>query len=128
MYGQWLAQNVPAAHEVHYLAITNTVTWLDPIIEFFYDWKIAIALITLMALWSVGIYRIASGKIPTGIILIILGLVLSVGAYRVENWWKIADNSQRKYQQPARTKDPFKRGAMREVPGQAPVIVLERLS
>ncbi|GLE59007.1 hypothetical protein NJBCHELONAE_43180 [Mycobacteroides chelonae] len=128
MYGHWFAQNVQSAQEVHYLAITSTVTWLDPIINFFYDWKIGIALLTLMGLCSVGVYRVMAGKIPTGIILIILGIVLAVAFYRIETWVKIADNSQTKYQKPAKNNDPFKRGAMREVPGQAPVIVLESLS
>ncbi|SLE83260.1 Uncharacterised protein [Mycobacteroides abscessus subsp. massiliense] len=127
MYGQWFAQNVPSAQEVHYLAITNTVTWLDPIINFFYDWKKGIALLTLMGLCSVGVYRVMAGKIPTGIFLIILGVVLAAAFYRIETWIHIADNSQTKYQKPANN-DPFKRGAMREMPGLPPVIVLERLS
>ncbi|MDM2402123.1 hypothetical protein PP613_23600 [Mycobacteroides abscessus] len=129
MYGQMVMDQISLAQDVHVnAAVAVNVTWLDPIINFFYEWKIAASIISVMVLCSTGAGLIVYRKIVAGIITFILGIVLGVCFYNIEDLFTVAKNSKDKDFKPAKTKDPWKRGAaagIQERDGVA-FIVLER--
>jgi hypothetical protein len=129
MYGQMVMDQMSLAQDVRVnAAVAVNVTWLDPIINFFYEWKIAASIISVVVLCSTGLGLVAYRKIVAGLITFILGIVLGVCFYNIEDLFTIAKNSKDKDFKKATTKDPWKRGAAAGIQERdgVPFIVLER--
>lgn len=131
MYGQMVMDQLSLAQDMRVnAAVGVNVTWLDPIINFFYEWKIAASIITAIVLCSTGAGLVAYRKVVAGLITFILGIVLAVCFYNIEDIFQIAKNSKDKDFKPAKNKDPWKRGAAAGIQERdgVPFIVLERAS
>ncbi|MGD9622318.1 MAG: hypothetical protein AB7G47_20030 [Mycolicibacterium sp.] len=88
----------------------NGVGWLDVLINFFYEWKIAAAILSVVVLCTAGIFALGRMRM-LGIGLIIGGIVLGGVFMNIERFVTISQNTTNNYQQPAPNRDnPFNRG------------------
>lgn len=83
-------------------------TWKDMMINFFYDWKIIIAILALVIIGSAGVWMMGKARI-VGVAMMIGSVFVAAFFLNIERFVQISDNQVHEWDRPAKTSDPFNR-------------------
>ena len=89
-------------------ASVGGATWTDVLINFFYDWKWWAAIISTVVICTAGIFALGKTRL-VGILLIIGGVFCGIFFANIEDFIKISQNTEQKWQKPATHSNPFNR-------------------